>query len=43
MMPGPIVAGPEVKTMIREAELTKHPSNSPTATDIATPVDRNGR
>lgn len=43
IIPGPKVAGPEVKTMILEPVLTEHPSRSPTAADIATPVDLSGR
>ena len=43
IIPGPTVAGPDVKTMIREPLFTKHPSRSPMAADIAAPVDLRGR
>ena len=42
-IPGPKVAGPDVKTMIREPVFTKHPSKSPSAAKIAVPVDLKGR
>nr|GLL43627.1 Os03g0742850 [Ipomoea trifida] len=38
-----MVAGPEVKIVIREPVLTKYPSRSPTATETATPVALTGR
>jgi hypothetical protein len=37
-IPGPKVAGPDVKIMIRDPVFPEHPSRSPSATDIAAPV-----
>ena len=38
-IPGPLVAGPDVKTIIRAPVVTEHPWSSPNAVEIAVPVD----
>jgi len=42
-IPGPIVAGPEVKSMILEPVVTRQDSRSPRATEMAVPVHLGGR
>lgn len=42
-IPGPIVAGPEVKSMILAPVVTRQDSRSPRATEMAAPVHLGGR
>lgn len=42
-MPGPMVAGPDVNTMMRDPVGTREPSRRAMATSIAAPVHRGGR